>query len=304
MFQLLSKISLRWRYALLYVLILFVFAFVYRLLPGDHFYHSNIAREPMLRRDKNRISEELTREIINTFQSHHGGNQKSVGNWKIDARTFQVLFLEATDKGNDVDIRFKLDMKLTDASNPRISLMLDPVVTFSATEGSESTESGDVGNVPRNKTVIVDVPEVPYWEKKENIDFAKTFFPTPGVTASQNREAANPEKVSVSPPEVIMPISKSLSDSILNLAKGIQGNPSNLSGYYERMLYLSAVTITTLGYGDIAPLTTLARILVLSEAVIGIIVIGLFINAGSQKKPEKPPAANPAIPAAPDLPAK
>ena len=45
------------------------------------------------------------------------------------------------------------------------------------------------------------------------------------------------------------------------------------------MLYLSAVTITTVGYGDIVPLTTISRVLVGIEAVLGIVLIRLFLNA-------------------------
>jgi hypothetical protein len=45
-------------------------------------------------------------------------------------------------------------------------------------------------------------------------------------------------------------------------------------------MYLSAVTITTLGYGDIvpAPGNGLARFLVASEAVAGVVIAGAFIN--------------------------
>lgn len=48
---------------------------------------------------------------------------------------------------------------------------------------------------------------------------------------------------------------------------------------FVRTLYLSAVTITTVGYGDIVPLTDLARAAVATEAITGIILIGLFLNA-------------------------
>jgi hypothetical protein len=48
---------------------------------------------------------------------------------------------------------------------------------------------------------------------------------------------------------------------------------------FVRTLYLSAVTITTVGYGDIVPLTDAARAAVASEAIIGIMLIGLFLNA-------------------------
>lgn len=44
-------------------------------------------------------------------------------------------------------------------------------------------------------------------------------------------------------------------------------------------IYFSVVTITTLGYGDIAPQTETARILAALEACLGIVTIGLFLNA-------------------------
>src|SRR5262245_33485638 len=41
---------------------------------------------------------------------------------------------------------------------------------------------------------------------------------------------------------------------------------------FARMLYLSAVTITTVGYGDIVPLTDIARAAAGTEAITGIIL--------------------------------
>ena len=49
------------------------------------------------------------------------------------------------------------------------------------------------------------------------------------------------------------------------------------------MLYFSAVVITTLGLGDIVPLTDWARSLVAAEAVLGIVFAGLFINAAASR---------------------
>ena len=54
------------------------------------------------------------------------------------------------------------------------------------------------------------------------------------------------------------------------------------SGSFRRMLYFSIVTITTLGYGDIVPLTDQARVLVGIEALLGVVLIGLFLNALTQ----------------------
>jgi hypothetical protein len=48
---------------------------------------------------------------------------------------------------------------------------------------------------------------------------------------------------------------------------------------FTQSWYFSVVTITTLGYGDITPQTEMARTLTSLEAVLGIVVIGFFLNA-------------------------
>jgi hypothetical protein len=48
---------------------------------------------------------------------------------------------------------------------------------------------------------------------------------------------------------------------------------------FIQSVYFSVVTITTLGYGDITPQTEMARALTALESILGIILIGLFLNA-------------------------
>jgi hypothetical protein len=57
----------------------------------------------------------------------------------------------------------------------------------------------------------------------------------------------------------------------------MDGFPAGSSGSTGRMLYLSAVTITTLGFGDILPISSRARAAVAIEAVSGIILIGYYL---------------------------
>jgi hypothetical protein len=57
------------------------------------------------------------------------------------------------------------------------------------------------------------------------------------------------------------------------------GDPTAASGLFWRMLYFSASTVTTLGIGDIQPITPYARTIVTGEAILGLIFIGLFLNA-------------------------
>jgi hypothetical protein len=60
-------------------------------------------------------------------------------------------------------------------------------------------------------------------------------------------------------------------------------DPKEASGLWPRMCYFSAITITTLGFGDITPVSSWARLLVGSEAVSGVVLIGLFLNAIAKK---------------------
>ena len=56
------------------------------------------------------------------------------------------------------------------------------------------------------------------------------------------------------------------------------GSTARLNGLFWRMFYLRSVTTTTLGYGDIVPLTTPARILVSVQTILAIIAMGGFIS--------------------------
>jgi hypothetical protein len=57
------------------------------------------------------------------------------------------------------------------------------------------------------------------------------------------------------------------------------GYTSEASGNFFRMLYFAATTVTTLGLGDIVPVSALARAIVTLETVSGIFAAGMFLNA-------------------------
>jgi hypothetical protein len=64
--------------------------------------------------------------------------------------------------------------------------------------------------------------------------------------------------------------------------KATEGNPSDIPGSMGRMLYLSVVTVNTLGYGDILPLTGRARFFTGLESFLGIVVLGLFVSSAAR----------------------
>ena len=52
--------------------------------------------------------------------------------------------------------------------------------------------------------------------------------------------------------------------------KGAEGNPLLISSSYWRMLYFSTTVMTTVGFGDIVPLTPFARLATGFQAVLGL----------------------------------
>lgn len=73
-------------------------------------------------------------------------------------------------------------------------------------------------------------------------------------------------------------------DLIDNYRQAATGDPSPEGSSFPRFLYLSAITITTLGFGDITPVSTRARLLVAIEAVLGVAFAGLFLNRVARPK--------------------
>jgi hypothetical protein len=74
-------------------------------------------------------------------------------------------------------------------------------------------------------------------------------------------------------------MSRDTYEQLMDFYLGIEGDPSYASDSLWRMVYLSAMTITTVGFGDITPVSEAARILVAIEAILGVVVIGLFLSA-------------------------
>jgi voltage-gated potassium channel Kch len=60
---------------------------------------------------------------------------------------------------------------------------------------------------------------------------------------------------------------------------GLEIKYSESSPKIIQIIYFSIVTMTTLGYGDITPQNSYAQLLAASEAILGVVIIGLFLNS-------------------------
>ncbi|MFL0196404.1 potassium channel family protein [Clostridium sp. WILCCON 0269] len=66
-----------------------------------------------------------------------------------------------------------------------------------------------------------------------------------------------------------------LDDSPLVLRAIVNGN---FKYPIWNFMYFSAVTMTTLGYGDILPNSMIVRVLVMTETILGVMIIGMFVS--------------------------
>jgi hypothetical protein len=71
-----------------------------------------------------------------------------------------------------------------------------------------------------------------------------------------------------------------LRTAMLSYKQAHSGFPTlSSSDQLGRMVYFSATTATTLGTGDILPVTPLARFFTALQAIVGILSVGFFLNA-------------------------
>ena len=84
----------------------------------------------------------------------------------------------------------------------------------------------------------------------------------------------NPVMTSASSISISEPIGDPLRKRLEAITSPESGFPK---GLFPRMLYFSAVNATSLGYGDIVPISDAARILVISESIGGLIIIGWLV---------------------------
>jgi hypothetical protein len=93
---------------------------------------------------------------------------------------------------------------------------------------------------------------------------------------------------------VIFAVAFSLTESFqagsFSLPDHLQGGA--LGNHFDSLFYFSFVTLTTLGYGDIAPVSDTARTLVIVEAIIGQLFIGGLIGRLVGLSMSKPKVVN------------
>jgi hypothetical protein len=138
---------------------------------------------------------------------------------------------------------------------------------------------------------VMKLPPVAVKEQRPDGSQALMIFPqlpdplvTLFIPKSAGDVGASPTQVSILPVFMRIYVSEGDLERLRGYTAGRAGFPSRVPNSFGRLLYLSVVTITTLGYGDVVPLSDLARGLCGLEATIGIILLGLFISILTTRK--------------------
>lgn len=241
---------IRMRFGLVYLALVPVFALALTLLPPDSLHDTNTGFERSTVRGRNELGDDFTAAVRDRLP------EKTPWRWR--GRTYFIprnsLRIVEVFRPEGEQITVELEGQFVGHGETRtyrvpISLSFsgkltaegpEPKIAYPAEPGPERASDG-----PRPPLPLLLPPPVPV---------------KPGSEATY------------------LAVPKQVDAMLQSHRQAAEGDPYYASGRYWRMLYISATTITTLGLGDVTPVTDEARLLVGVEALLGIVTIGLFLN--------------------------
>lgn len=241
-------------FAALYLLAIPTFGLIYTRMPHA-FYHSTVRHEPVLDTDAQRILIGLREEIIAQFKEEHGSATEDVGDWTFNVENIHLGALRPEDTRLTFTLRTELDGR-GKMAGARLYTGTD--VTIDARIRLAVGFPGD----PNRRIFAEPHVSAEEFPVPPRILFPGTIGPAPTARLTP-----------------VLAITGPLHEKVVAFLNAVRGFPEAASGSFPRMFYFSAVTITTLGYGDIVPITNRARITVAVESILGIVFVGLFINS-------------------------
>lgn len=233
-----------WKWMWAYGLVIVLFAFIYCVWGSKGFYHSTAMHEPGLEDVKREIATDLERALL----------EGDVGKFYFKDATVQSLGISplSIEMGRD-EVSFWVYISCQGKSH---GFSRWYHVRFQHSLDFEGFCSGG-GSSIKDALVTFDLMRHP-------------SNPFPEMDRAIENLGSMMERL-----ELPCPLENKI-NAYINASNGFPHSVPNLG---SRMLYLSAVTITTLGYGDIVPITPGNRFLVGLESVIGILLIGFFLNS-------------------------
>jgi voltage-gated potassium channel Kch len=246
-----------WLFAAAYLGMVPLFAILYTQHPYE-FYHSTVRYEPVLSQERAAAAAAIKTAVARSYSRNREPHWRNAKGWSFVVEDFDVLLLGVTDQRASFVIYADLE---SDAARSTVTTgyWLSTILSGSRTY-DDDREKGQVYCVYDSAHEDVEHREMELTE----------LLPWPADLRSTHSHGGMAGHLTLRPSE---------RDSILGYGLTSAGTPGTSGANFERMLYLSIVTITTLGYGDIVPLTPRARLLIGCEALAGIVFAGLFLNA-------------------------
>jgi len=245
-----------------YLALVPIFATVYASLPARSFHDTNIQLEASLASD----AAGLITALSDAVGAHQGTPMWTtpLGTVELEPASLRVVRIRHTQDGR---------------------LLLELGGSYASLPGHEPVFIGtfyEWVNVDVEDQLVVEppggTPQVYYAVSVVNPDggpasHVATNPPVSLILPFQGNAGNPPSDTGV----LTLPVTAN--NKLTRFYNAAEGDPFYASGLWLRMLYFSSTTITTLGLGDVTPVSSTARTLVGLESLTGIVVIGLFLNA-------------------------
>lgn len=242
-----------------YLLAIPAFAGIYTAMPNS-FFHATSQYESQLNTEEQEILSGLRQSIIDSFLAEYESDAPNIDGLIVYINRLQLSSLRYTDTEN-TEVQFNANFE------------------FGGTNDIQGTEIYVPYNVSFDTKIkyAVELPGNPERKIYAFPEIDKSAFP---YLVASNKLFVG-ERLLRDVPQLTL--SEPLHDQITAYINANRGFPSSVSGSFGRMFYFSAVTITTLGYGDIVPITDTTRWFVACESILGILLVGLFLNSLSHE---------------------
>ncbi len=239
-----------WAFALAYFIAVFIFAWIYSLIPGD-FYHPYVKYEKVMSQETTLLRDKLT----NVFRE--SARKEPVISKLVVLDADEVVVTGIRPDGNDLIVHLRLKVINTDTRNHWEIIQTIPL-RIDTKARTWTPSSGVVLMFAANEKKDWRLFPVGFPVQRDDVELLKADLPRSLYVITLAEEDYR---------------------RIHSFLMANVGFPHEIPGRFSRMLYLSITTITTLGYGDIVPLTDRARFFTGIEATAGVILLGLLTSS-------------------------
>ncbi|MCM1990923.1 potassium channel family protein [Oceanirhabdus seepicola] len=249
----------------LYILVMFVFAVIYTNIPSG-FYHETIRLESGYDKEAEEFSKKILEAMKANFMDVYKKEQLCFDDIEIDITTMNVGKSYVKSERVIVPINLIVEVKNPEKITDK---HIDDCDKKNYIENVVYTDFFDI-SLSTNAIKINDKFFVPLvvtsnvFVKCDNIDVDKI-----------NYNQLFKHEGFLSP---VIKIDEGIEKEIQEFLLASKGFSNKINNHFLSMLYLSAVTITTIGYGDIVPITLITRMLITIEALMGMTIMGIFLN--------------------------